>query len=249
MKQQGHLGEQKLSSLRQAMVNSYLTHSEASTVISAIRDAAKNDGNKMAGAADFCLILVETMEMGMATLVAAAFHYVTCVTAREKAALFAPSSLSYSTSSWEQTFSDYTAGIDAYDKHAASIAAGAAHLKRTETVAASLMESSLSVKSDSESLRSLLLSESHDWRSLAIRSAACLYRLRGILDHNGEQSRQHLTPEEVRAARAAFYIYSPLASRLGMHRLKNELEETAFRLLYPLQYRKITSLRHKFRLG
>jgi len=249
----GHLAEQKLSTLRQAMVNTYLTHSEASTVISAIRDASELDANKMAGAADFCLILVETMEMGMATLVAAAFHHVTCVTAREKAALFAPSSLSFSTSSWEQTFSNYIGGIEAYDMHAVRIASGAAHLKRTETIASSLTENSPSFlgrsnSRDSENLRSLLLSESDDWRSLAIRAAACLFRLRGICEDANESDRR-LLPEEVRVARDAFHIYSPLASRLGMHRLKNEIEGTAFRLLYPRQYDKITSLTQKFRLG
>jgi len=249
----GHLAEEKLSTLLQAMVKTYLTHSEASTVISAIRDASEGDPWKIAGAADFCLILVETMEMGMATLVAAAFHHVASVTAREKAALFSPSSLSYSTSSWEQIFSDYIGGIEAYDMHAASIATGAAHLKRTETVASSLNDSSSSYSGrtsarDSENLRSLLLLESEDWRSLAIRAAACLYRLRGIIEEVNEYGRI-LSPEEVRVTRDAFHIFSPLASRLGMHRLKNEIEGTAFRLLYPRQYKKITSLTHKFRLG
>lgn len=249
----GHLAEEKLSTLLQAMVNTYLTHSEASTVISAIRDASEGDPTKMAGAADFCLILVDTMEMGMATLVAAAFHHVTCVTAREKRALFSPSSLSYSTSSWEQIFSDYIGGIEAYDMHAARIATGAAHLKRTETVASSFNDHSSSNSGranarESENLRSLLLSESEDWRSLAIRTAACLYRLRGIVEDINIHDRR-LSPEEVRVARNAFHIFSPLASRLGMHRLKNEIEGTAFRLLYPRQYNKITSLTHQFRLG
>ncbi len=250
--QHGHLAEIKLSELRQAMVNTYLTHSEASTVISAIHDAANGDTNKMAGAADFCLILVDTMEMGMSTLIAAVFHYITCVTAREKAALFEPSGLSYSTSSWEQTFSEYIPGIEYYDAHAVDIAAGAAHLKRTETVAASLVDNTSpngrSNARDSANLRSLLLSESHDWRSLAIRSAACLYRLRGIAE-NQDGANRPLTPGEVRVARDAFHIFSPLASRLGMQRLKNELENAAFRLLYPRQYKKITSLTQRFRLG
>lgn len=51
-------------------------------MISAIGDASEGDLNKMAGAADFCHLLVETMEMGMTTLVTATFHYCECYVAK-----------------------------------------------------------------------------------------------------------------------------------------------------------------------
>ena len=41
---------------------------------------------------------------------------------------------------------------------------------------------------------------------------------------------------EMSTARQAVYIYAPLASHLGLHRLKNEIESAAFQILYRRQY-------------
>jgi (p)ppGpp synthase/HD superfamily hydrolase len=100
-------------------------------------------------------------------------------------------------------------------------------------------------RKDAENLRDLLLTETKDWRALAIRSAASLYRLRGLIKANQPE----LTREAVRTAREALNIYAPLASRMGMHRLKNELEGTAFRILYRRQYKSVTSLRSRSSAG
>lgn len=88
-------------------------------------------------------------------------------------------------------------------------------------------------KSEADILRSLLLSVSDDWRALVIRSVACMYRLRGIIRFGGNVER---TPEAVKAAREGLYVYAPLAQRLGMHKLKADLEELAFGILYKRQY-------------
>ena len=51
---------------------------------------------------------------------------------------------------------------------------------------------------DSEILRSFLVSLSEDWRALVIRSAACLYRLMGIVDvpdSSGSSERMQLRVE------------------------------------------------------
>ena len=48
--------------------------------------------------------------------------------------------------------------------------------------------------------------------------------------------------ESNRVCREAFHIYAPLASRMGMHRLKNELEHAAFKVLYRRQHRTYESL-------
>ena len=42
-----------------------------------------------------------------------------------------------------------------------------------------------------------------------------------------------LSTTTISTARDAFRVYAPLAQRLGMQRLKTELENTAFELLYP----------------
>ncbi len=231
-----HLYEENVGRLRDIMLNSFFTENEILKLVYAIQEAAGGDRNKMAGAAEFCLILVETMEMGIQALLAGVFHYCSCVTAREES-LLTESPMDV----WDHQ--EYK-GLDSFGEHAVDIAEDAARLKRLEMVAAEIMSSPRKSgrvtpdKHDSENLQRLLLTESKEWRALAIRSAACLYRMRGI-----EKSLHgRLTPEAVRVSREALHIFAPLASRLGMHRLKNELEGTAFQLLYRRQYEAVSSL-------
>ena len=69
-----------------------------------------------------------------------------------------------------------------------------------------------------------------------IRSAACLYRLKGItdeLDDTNMSTTSALNRSTNTVARDAFKVYAPLAQRLGMQRLKSDLENRAFRILYP----------------
>ena len=245
---QSHLVQHNMGRLQQAMTKSFFTENEASKLMDAIADAANGDSDKLAGAADFCLILVETMEMGLPALIAAAFHYCHCVSARERSLLPRHDSVSQF-APWE---SHQHHKVDYYGEHAAQIERDAARLKRLEVVASIVIQNNGNSQrvtpdsKDAENLRKLLLTESKDWRALAIRSAACLYRLRGIMK-SGEANR--LTPEIVRASREALYIYAPLASRLGMHRLKNELEGAAFQILYRRQFARVTSLLHTTRNG
>ena len=44
----------------------------------------------------------------------------------------------------------------------------------------------------------------------------------------------------VQAAMEALYVWSPISERLGMYLLKNELQEAAFRVLYPLQHKLVS---------
>ncbi len=134
-----------------------------------------------------------------------------------------------------------------YGDESVKIVAGAARLKRAEIMATTINSSGSLISKgpvgksnvDAEILRSFLVSLSKDWRSLVIRSAACLYRLKGITDDvdtegavdNGTCSA--LTRSTNIIARDAFKVYAPLAQRLGMQRLKSELENRAFRILYP----------------
>jgi len=190
--------------------------------------------------------MVETMEMGLNALVAAAFHYCSCVSAREQSCLLTDTN---NLSPWENRKSH--AGIQSFGEHAVQIERDASRLKRLEMVASMVIHNPLNshrVTPDSEAadnLRNLFLTESKDWRALAIRGAACLYRLRGILKNTYYQNSQ--SKENKRVCREALKIYAPLASRLGMHRLKNELEDAAFRILYPRQYNTVTSLLHQTR--
>jgi ppGpp synthetase/RelA/SpoT-type nucleotidyltranferase len=241
---EGHLYERNMARLHEAMMNSFFTEKEAMKVAYAIEEAASGDKNKMAGAAEFCLIVVESTEMGLSALIAAAFHYCSCVSARERSMLL-PEGILTSSVVWEQSL--ITAGVESFGKVVVDIAQDAARLKKLEMVASMVVQNSGNnsrvspYSRDAENLRKLLLTEVKDWRSLAIRSAACLYRLRGILKTNSPD----LTLEAVRVSREALYIYAQLASRLGMHRLKSELEDAAFQILYRRQYERVTSLSSK----
>jgi hypothetical protein len=141
-----------------------------------------------------------------------------------------------------------TSAIDHYGEEPVKIAAGAARLKRAEIMATTVNSSGSLVKNqpndDSEIMRSFLVSLTEDWRALVIRSAACLYRLKGIDEEYTQNSVSKygakksagsvaLSKTSISVARDAFRVYAPLAQRLGMQRLKTELESTAFRILYP----------------
>lgn len=240
-----HLVEKNRMKLREVMVESFFTDNEVLKLVYAMDEAAEGDADLKAGAAEFCLILVETMEMGVSSLVAAAFHYCSCVRARRSHSLKVGND-DKEYVDWEFRAHD---SLESFGAQALQIERDAARLKRLEVVASKVILNSGNgcVSPDvtqAENLRKLFLSESKDWRALAIRSAASLFRLRGIIQ-SGTSS--HLTPESVRISREALHIYAPLASRLGMHRLKNELEEAAFRVLYRRQYETVTSLLHQTR--
>jgi (p)ppGpp synthase/HD superfamily hydrolase len=233
---QAHLKDSLVAELSQAMKVSFFTETETLQLLAAVEEAAGGDAHKVAGTADFLRILVETMEMGLNALVAAAFHYADCVELREHTRL---------QSSTSQTAAAMVrhANLDAYyGEHVSQIADDAGRLKQLEWVAQVVMQTHASRASpdahDAENLRQLLLSETRDWRALAIRAGACLYRLRGLLKSDSYE----LTPERVRVGREALSIYAPLASRLGMHRLKNELEGAAFRVLYQRQYQAVNAM-------
>lgn len=226
----------------------YLTSEESKQVLLAIHSAADGDGRKVAGASEFCRILADTMEMGVDSLVAAAFHFTSCVSAREQGQLSEISDVASPVSE----DSHINERLEEFGPEAVRIAAAAASLKRVERVAGSVIgfdstsERSKRTRAPMDRgaaahLRSMLLSVTNDWRALAIRSAACLFRLRGL-----EETRQidstGLSPVEVYTSREAIYLYSPLAHRLGFFSLKSELDRISFRTLYKKQHSAVLKL-------
>jgi GTP diphosphokinase / guanosine-3',5'-bis(diphosphate) 3'-diphosphatase len=79
-----------------------------------------------------------------------------------------------------------------------------------------------------ENLRKLLLAIADDVRVLLIKLADRLHNMRTL---------SHMPPEaRRRSAQETLDIYAPLAGRMGMHEMREELEDLAFRELNPQAY-------------
>ena len=84
---------------------------------------------------------------------------------------------------------------------------------------------------EAETLRRMLLSMTHDVRSILIKLAYRILRLRHLPNE----------PAEIRhyIAQETLDIYAPIANRLGIHQIKWELEDMAFRYINPHDYKHI----------
>src|SRR5512145_539896 len=82
-----------------------------------------------------------------------------------------------------------------------------------------------------ESLRKMVLAMGKDIRVILVKLADRLHNMRTI---------GHLTPDkQVAIARETQEIYAPIANRLGMSRVRMELEDRCFEILHPDDYRDL----------
>ncbi len=86
-------------------------------------------------------------------------------------------------------------------------------------------------EAQAENLRKLLLAISQDVRVLLVKLADRLHNMRTL---------QFMAPEKQRRiAQETMDIYAPLAGRMGMQDMRNELEDLSFRILQPDHYNAI----------
>ena len=83
-----------------------------------------------------------------------------------------------------------------------------------------------------ENLRKLLLAIADDVRVLLVKLADRLHNMR-TLSHVPADKRRRIAEETID-------IYAPLAGRMGMHEMREELEDLAFRELNPEAYRVVS---------
>jgi GTP pyrophosphokinase len=89
-------------------------------------------------------------------------------------------------------------------------------------------------ESQAENVRKMILAMSHDLRVVLIKLADRLHNMR-TLDYLPPSRQKNISQETMD-------IYAPLASRLGLHWMKVELENTAFKYLLPFEYKRISDL-------
>ncbi|WP_376693761.1 RelA/SpoT family protein [Wenzhouxiangella sp. EGI_FJ10409] len=87
-------------------------------------------------------------------------------------------------------------------------------------------------EADAESFRKLLLAMSRDLRVIFIKLADRLHNMRTIT-HMSPGARRRISTETLD-------IYAPIAARLGMNELREELEDLGFRHRHPNRYRVLS---------
>jgi GTP pyrophosphokinase len=92
---------------------------------------------------------------------------------------------------------------------------------------------SSSEERQAENFRKMLLAMVDDIRVILVKLADRLHNMR-TLQYMSEDRR-------VRAAQETIDIYAPIANRLGMSRIKNELEDLSFRFLEPEAYQSLSA--------
>jgi Guanosine polyphosphate pyrophosphohydrolases/synthetases len=88
----------------------------------------------------------------------------------------------------------------------------------------SVFENTAGSNSKVENFRKLILATSKDIRVLLVKIADRLHNMRTIKAITKEEKRRRIAQETME-------IYAPLADRMGMHRIRDELEDLSFEIL------------------
>ena len=116
---------------------------------------------------------------------------------------------------------------DVYSRFGSSVGSLVSALTKIDRLDVVLREAS-----QAENLRRLLIAMSSDPRVLIVKLADRLHNMR-TLSHVGSEKRS-------RIAQDTMDIFAPLAARMGMQALRDELEDLAMRELRPLEHASLT---------
>jgi GTP diphosphokinase / guanosine-3',5'-bis(diphosphate) 3'-diphosphatase len=117
----------------------------------------------------------------------------------------------------EDTEATHQEIIDKFGTEIASLVDGLTKIKQLDRVTKEATQA--------ENLRKLLIAMSKDVRVLLVKLADRLHNMRTL---------QHVKPEKrARIAEETMDIYAPLAGRMGMQLVRDEMEDIAFRILNP----------------
>lgn len=86
-----------------------------------------------------------------------------------------------------------------------------------------------------ESIRRTLLAMADDIRVILIKLADRLHNMRTLQFHKSDSKKRDIAQETLD-------IYSPISARLGIYRMKNELEDISFTYLYPEEHARLKAL-------
>ncbi|OQX63430.1 MAG: GTP pyrophosphokinase [Desulfococcus sp. 4484_241] len=106
------------------------------------------------------------------------------------------------------------------------------HIVRGLTKISTLPTGSKTIR-QAESIRKMILAMADDLRVILIKLVDRLHNMRTIRFHKEEKQKS--------IAQETLDIYAPIAHRLGIYWIKNELEDIAFKILYPEEYAFIGS--------
>ncbi len=131
----------------------------------------------------------------------------------------------------EDTDATHTEIATLFGKEIADLVDGLTKIKRLDLVSKEAAQA--------ENLRKLLVAVSKDIRVLLVKLADRLHNMR-TLEFMKPQKRQLIAQETID-------IYAPLAGRMGMQAVRDELEDLAFKVLNPEAHRTIVERLHRLR--